>query len=214
MNPESTEAKQPDGHDDLFSPEVKEESVELFLFELDNELYAVSVSDVDQVMKIPPVTSVPNAPESILGIFHLRGKVIVAIDVLKRMRIKRLSSFVPLYLFISHMQKNYFAVVVDKVFSVITIPRKEVVALTPIIASRIKSEYVHGMFLYQEPVIVRKHPDNFLIEARMDPVVVPEVPARPVLWLNILLLLDQGGILNEAQEGHPLGLDKKGDMVQ
>jgi purine-binding chemotaxis protein CheW len=182
---------------DLFTQEQKEEAIELFLFELDNELYAVSVEDVDQVIKIPPVTSVPNAPESILGIFHLRGKVIVVIDILKRMRIKRLSSFVPLYLFVSHKQNNYFAVVVDRVFSVIKVPTSEIVPLTPIIASKINAEYVHGMFMHREPLKIRKHPDNFLIEPKKTgEVALPEeTPARPALWLNIQLLLDQQDIL-------------------
>jgi purine-binding chemotaxis protein CheW len=196
------EIKQPDEHAELFAPEQKEEAVELFLFELDNELYAVSVDDVDQVMKIPPVTSVPNAPESILGIFHLRGKVIVAIDILKRMRIKRLSSFVPLYLFVSHKQKNYFAVVVDRVFSVIKVPKRSVEPLTPVIASKINATYVYGMFMYKEPIKQRKHPDNFLIEPKHEgvPAEAEEVPARPVLWLNIQILLDQGDILRMGKE--------------
>lgn len=181
----------------LFEQEKKEESVDIFLFELDRELYAVSVDDVDQVMKIPPVTSVPNAPESILGIFHLRGKVIVAIDILKRMRVQRTNAFVPLYLFVSHKQKNYFAIVVDRVFSVITVPKKDMLPLSPLISAKIKSEYVYGMFLYNEPVKARKHPDTFLIEPKSDNAnIAPEEHvARPVLWLNIPFLLDQKDIL-------------------
>lgn len=197
MNPDTPDTKVPDEHDDLFAPVQTEETLELFLFELDNELYAVSVEDVDQVMKIPPITSVPNAPESILGIFHLRGKVIVAIDILKRMRIKRQSSFVPLYLFVSHKQKNYFAVVVDRVFSVIKVEKREVTPLTSVISSKINAEYVYGMFMYKEALKARKHPDNFLIVAKKEgeEVAPIETPVRPVMWLNIPLLLDQQEIL-------------------
>lgn len=189
--------KQPDAHDDLFAQEQKEQAHELFLFELDKELYAVSVEDVDQVMRIPPVTSVPNAPESILGIFHLRGKVIVAIDILKRMRIARLSSFVPLYLFVSHKQKNYFAVVIDRVFSVIKVPKSAIEPLTSVISAKINAAYVHGMFMYKEPIKERKHADNFLIEPKsnVEANTAPETHVRPVLWLNIPFLLDQEDIL-------------------
>jgi purine-binding chemotaxis protein CheW len=198
MDSVANEVKQPSEHDELFAPVQTEEHVELFLFELDNELFAVSVDDVDQVMKIPPVTTVPNAPESILGIFHLRGKVIVAIDILKRMRIKRLSSFTPLYLFISHKQKNYFAVVVDRVFSVIRVATKEISPLTPIISSKIDAEYVHGMFMYREPIKERKHLDNFMITPKQAGEIptTPETPKRPVLWLNMPYLLNQEDILN------------------
>ncbi len=191
----------PDVHD-LFAQEQKEDAHELFLFEIDNELYAVSVEDVDQVMKIPPVTSVPNAPDSILGIFHLRGKVIVAIDLLRRMHIKRQSSFVPLYLFVSHKQKNYFAVLVDRVFSVIKVPKSMITPLSPVIASKISAEYVRGMFMYKEPIKTQKRPDNFMIEPKKEGEVVSvEEPPRPALWLNIPLLLDQQEILKT--EGVP-----------
>ena len=65
----------------LFMEEVKEEeSQDFFLFELDGALYAVTVSAVEQVLRIPPITTVPNAPDAIIGIFHLRGRVIVALD--------------------------------------------------------------------------------------------------------------------------------------
>lgn len=156
----------------LFAQEQKEDAYELFLFEIDNELYAVSVEDVDQVMKIPPVTSVPNAPDSILGIFHLRGKVIVAIDLLKRMHIKRQSSFVPLYLFVSHKQKNYFAVLVDRVFSVIKVPKSSITPLSQVIASKISAEYVRGMFMHKEAAKTQKRTDNFMIEPKKEGEVV------------------------------------------
>ncbi len=181
----------------LFEPNTQEEIMEVFLFELDKELYAVPVEDVEQVMKIPPVTTVPNAPDSILGIFHLRGKVIVAIDILKRMRIVRTSSFVPIYLFISRKQKNYFAIVVDRVFSVIKVPTREILPLTSVISSKINAEYVRGMFNYTEPAKVTRKLDSFLIEpkkSQQNPVSEP-LPMRPVLLLNIPFLLDQNDIL-------------------
>ena len=202
MDPAPTEIRHNDEHDDLFAQQQSEEAHELFLFELDKELYAVSVADVDQVMKIPPVTSVPNAPESILGIFHLRGKVIVAIDILKRMHIERLSSFVPLYLFVSHKQKNYFAVVVDRVFSVIKVPKSEIQPLTSVISAKINASYVQGMFMYKEPIKERRHVDNFLIEPKKNAEAnaAPETHLRPVLWLNIPFLLDQEGILRTDKD--------------
>lgn len=191
MSPMESTAPEPE-HDDLFAQEAKEETIELFLFELDGELYAVSVADVDQVMKIPPVTSVPSAPESILGIFHLRGKVIVAIDILKRMRIARASSFVPLYLFVAHRGKNHYAIVVDHVYSVVSVSKSEVVAITPVIAAKINHAYVKGMFEYQEPSRGSKKSDDFLISAETNKASEPEIPKkRPALWLDLEVILDE-----------------------
>lgn len=202
MDNQPTETNPTNNASDLFAPVQKEEAVELFLFELDSELYAVSVGDVDQIMKIPPVTSIPNAPESILGIFHLRGKVIVVIDMLKRMRINRISPFLPLYLFISHQQKNYFAVVLDKVFSVIKVPKSQIMPLTPVIASKINSAYVNGMFMHHELPKEQKRSDNFLIEPKNTETTEPtaQLITRPVLWLNVATLLNQEDVLQMQKE--------------
>jgi chemotaxis signal transduction protein len=128
--------------------------------------------------------------------------VIVAIDLLRRMHIKRQSSFVPLYLFVSHKQKNYFAVLVDRVFSVIKVPKSLITPLSPVIASKISAEYVRGMFMYKEPIKTQNRPDNFMIEPKKEGEVVSvEEPPRPALWLNIPLLLDQQEILKT--EGVP-----------
>lgn len=183
--------------------EKKEEEItQLFLFELDNELYAVSVEDVEQIMRIPPVTGVPNTPEFILGIFHLRGKVIVALDILKRMHVKRTTPFAPLFLFVSHRGKNNFAIVVDRIFNVIRIPMSEIVPLTPFVASKIDATYARGMFMYTPHVRVKKsRSDEFLIQAKGIAVdnSAKEDATRPVLWLNIEPLFNQEDIRHLAE---------------
>ena len=180
----------------------EEEIVQLFLFELDNELYAVSVDDVEQIMRVPPVTGVPNTPDFILGIFHLRGKVIVALDILKRMHVERTTPFVPLFLFVSHRGKNNFAIVVDRVFSVIRVSINNILPLTALVAAKIDSLYVRGVFMYTPPARAKKsHNDNFLIEPKGAAVdnFPKENTARPVLWLNIEPLFNQEDIRHLAE---------------
>jgi len=56
--------------------EKEEDMVEVVIFTLDNEEYAVSVFDVREVIEIPDITPVPNSPEFVLGLINLRGKII------------------------------------------------------------------------------------------------------------------------------------------
>lgn len=197
------ESSQGDAQKNLrfFSEEVIEEpTLEFFLFELDSELYAVSVGEVDHVMKIPPVTIVPNAPESIAGIFHLRGRVIVVLDLLKRMQLERGKAVVPNYLFVVHYQKNYFAILADHTKTVVRIPSREVGPPDRIFAARISPNYVKGMFMYKErPTRLNKRAHDFMIR----PINAPDGTApeaseqvRPVLWLNIEALLNQHDLMN------------------
>ncbi len=211
---ESDEQKDP-GEQVKVSPmffmesEAVEETREFFLFELDGELYSVAVGDVDQVLKIPPITTVPNAPGSILGIFHLRGRVIVALDLLKRMNLPRKTALSPYYLFVAHREKEYFAIVIDRIRTVVRIPLRDILELDPLVAARVPPRYAQGMFMYKDRELRDKKgigPD-IMIEPKSSEEGKPreELPLRPVLWLNIQELLNQKDLL---------GLNKTSDLEQ
>ncbi len=174
--------------------------MQFFLFEIDGEIYAVPALDVDHVMKIPPVTIVPNAPISIAGIFHMRGKVVVVLDILKRMHLARTRPLIPSYLFVIHTQNNYFAVLVDHPKTVVHILQKDVVAPDPVIAAHIPPRYVKGMFMYMLPLQQQNNVQDFMI--RPEPVAPTPLPEtnqlRPVLWLNFEEILNQEDLLHVA----------------
>lgn len=196
---ESSDIINQDSPSNLFADEKTEEEMsEFFLFELDAELYAVSILDIDQVMKIPPVTTVPNAPDSIIGVFHLRGRVIVALDLLKRMHLSRNHALIPNYLFITHYQKNYFGILVDRTRTMIRIPTKQITPLDTVFAARIPPHYAKGMFMYEESPLKNREKINsdFMITPTPQKASPSEAKQlRPVLWLNIQEILNQNDLL-------------------
>ncbi len=58
--------------------------LELLLFHLGNHLLALPTSAVREVLSRPPISWVPLAPPDIAGVFHLRGEVVPAMDLLSR----------------------------------------------------------------------------------------------------------------------------------
>ena len=184
----------------LFMEEVKEEeSQDFFLFELDGALYAVTVSAVEQVLRIPPITTVPNAPDAIIGIFHLRGRVIVALDPLRRMGLTRKSSFVPIYLFITHKEKNYFAVLVDRVRNVVRVKTSEIMSLDPVTQTHVPEKYATSMFMHRDVSHTkRKTAPDFLIQKKGGTMGKTEdgTPPQPVIILNVAMILDQNDLLS------------------
>lgn len=180
--------------------DTHEATEEFFLFELDGELHAVSVGDVDQVIKVPPITSVPNAPDAIAGIFHLSGRVVVVLDLLKRMHLTRNTSIVPYYLFVAHREKNYFAILIDRPRTVVHVPLSEIMPLDPVVAAHIPPRYAKGMFMYQDNggKKVRPLTPDIMIEPVSQEKIISlqQYMIRPVLWLNIEVLLNQEDILN------------------
>jgi len=61
------------------------ERVEYLTFRLGTEEYGVEIDRVREVMRSPPITEVPRAPPSVLGVITVRGEVVAVFD--PRMRL-------------------------------------------------------------------------------------------------------------------------------
>ncbi|HTN89845.1 chemotaxis protein CheW [Sorangium sp. So ce388] len=60
---------------------------EYLAFTLAGDTYAAPVSLVREILKPPPLTPVPRAPDSTMGIVSVRGQLVTVIDLRRRMRL-------------------------------------------------------------------------------------------------------------------------------
>jgi purine-binding chemotaxis protein CheW len=61
--------------------------VEYLAFTLAGEAYAAPISLVRKIVKPPPLTPVPRAPDATLGIVIVRGQLVTVIDLRRRLRL-------------------------------------------------------------------------------------------------------------------------------
>ena len=59
----------------------RERSIRLISFALGGESYCVDINDLKEVVKLPPVTRVPNTPDSVVGVTNLRGEILSILDI-------------------------------------------------------------------------------------------------------------------------------------
>jgi len=65
-----------------------DEAVREFLsFSISTECYALPLSCVREIVRVPAVTEVPRSPEAVLGIISVRGTVTTVIDLRLKLRI-------------------------------------------------------------------------------------------------------------------------------
>ena len=70
-------------------PQAIAESIEQYLtFELAKQLYAVEVLSVQEIQVFQATTSIPNAPDFVLGVINLRGDIVPIIDLRQRFGIE------------------------------------------------------------------------------------------------------------------------------
>lgn len=123
-----------------------EKTMQLVVFELDNEEYAVEIADLQEIITIPEITPIPNAPHFISGILNLRGKISVVVDLEKRFNLVRDGEKrVEGNIIITEVDGNNFGVIVDKVSEIITVPVSSVQATPALVSSKIHVDYLKGV---------------------------------------------------------------------
>lgn len=130
--------------------ETVERIFQLVIFELDKEEYAVPISDLREIIRIPDVTPVPNSPEFILGIFNLRGKIVVVVDLEKRFNLVREYDIKPEHIIIAKVDENIFGVIVDRVTEILQIPESNIQKAPSLISSKIHSDFINGVVVLEE----------------------------------------------------------------
>ena len=76
-----------DGGDELPREAPEEQSEEFLAFLLEGECYAVPIGSVREIVKVPPLTELPRAAPSLLGVMNLRGEVMPVFDLKPRLRL-------------------------------------------------------------------------------------------------------------------------------
>jgi purine-binding chemotaxis protein CheW len=61
-----------------------EKDLQLVGFRIGNETYGVRIASVREIVRVPEITAVPNAPEMIEGVINLRGRIVPVMDLRKR----------------------------------------------------------------------------------------------------------------------------------
>ncbi len=95
------------------------------------ETFGLPVESVQTIFRIEDVTPVPLGPDEVLGLVNLRGKIVTAVSLRRRLRMKETTSIRGcLAIGIEHRNEN-FALVVDEVGDVIFLDPKSRIPLPP-----------------------------------------------------------------------------------
>jgi purine-binding chemotaxis protein CheW len=95
------------------------------------ETFGLPVEAVQTIFRIDEVTPIPLGPEEILGLVNLRGKIVTAVSLRRRLRMKEERPVKGLLAIGIEHRNESFALVVDEVGDVITLDPKSRIPLPP-----------------------------------------------------------------------------------
>jgi purine-binding chemotaxis protein CheW len=122
-----------------------EENLHLVTFELSGEEFGVDIMQVSEVIPVPRITRVPQAPECIKGLINLRGKILVVIDLNKRLGFSSKETDSLSRILIVKVKDTVIGMLVNSVKEVMRLPLSSIEPPPEMIKSKINAEYLTGV---------------------------------------------------------------------
>ena len=117
---------------------------QLVVFRIGKESYGIGIEAVHEIIKVPDITAMPDAPDFFEGVINLRGKIIPVIDLRKRLRLKRSEKNRSSRILITENQDRLVGLLVDSVAEVLKLS-PEAIEEPPQMISAIGIEYITGV---------------------------------------------------------------------
>ncbi len=113
-------------------------------FRLDDEIYAINVMQIQEVLRYTEITPVPGAPMYVVGIINLRGNVVTVIDTRKRFGLPPGEITEATRIVIVEALKQVVGILVDSVADVIYIRQSEI-ETTPNVGNEETAKFIQGV---------------------------------------------------------------------
>ncbi len=99
----------------------------IVLFTLDGSFYALDLSTVERIIRAVEITPLPKAPEIVLGVINMQGRILTVLDIRKRFRLPPHEISVDDRFIIALASKRQVALVVDSVTGIRELTENQIV---------------------------------------------------------------------------------------
>lgn len=126
-------------------------------FKLSEEVFAINVSKVLNILEMKPITKVPKSPEYMKGVINLRGTVLPVIDMRLKFGMPENKVTIDTSIVVLNIEKEgeeiMLGILVDAVREVLEF-RSEEIAPSPTIGTKYNSGFIEGMWRVDENFIM------------------------------------------------------------
>jgi purine-binding chemotaxis protein CheW len=146
---------------DLQAKANAEDTESHLTFTLAKQTYAVSLTSIREVRKMPPLTRVAHAPNYILGVGSIRGEIVPVVDLRKRFSIDISAEELAMssnlmqdkLILITEIDGKRAAVTVDSISEVVIFSKSQISEI-PKTTMAIDLKYLHGIVQHEGNVLL------------------------------------------------------------
>lgn len=128
--------------------------LQLVIFQLGGEEFGVEIMAVQEIIKMPAITAIPQAPEYVAGVINLRGRIIVVVNLGKKFNILSSEKNKEYKVIVVELENQVIGMMVDSVSEVLRIPSTSVDPAPGMVASGISSSYIQGVGKLEDRLLI------------------------------------------------------------
>ncbi len=141
----------------MSAAETVSENMQYLTFRLEDEVFALDITQVREVLDFTTVTKVPRTPDFMRGVINLRGSVVPVVDMRLKFGMSRTEQTVNTCIIIVELsldgEKLVIGALADSVQEVLEIEPAHIEP-PPRIGTRLNTEFIQGMGKRDEQFII------------------------------------------------------------
>ncbi|HTZ74964.1 MAG TPA: chemotaxis protein CheW [Candidatus Aquilonibacter sp.] len=103
-----------------------DKDLQLVGFRIGRETFGLPISMVREIIRVPEITAVPDAPDYVEGVINLRGRIIPVVDLRKRFGEKQIQSDKKNRVVVVELERRAVGLIVNSASEVLRIPPSEI----------------------------------------------------------------------------------------
>lgn len=137
----------------MADPGKEDRELQLVIFQLGREEFAVDVSQVREIIRMQEITRMPKAPSFVEGIINLRGQIIAVLDLAQRLSLESAERDSETRIIVVEAGDAKVGMIVDSVSEVMRISEEEVEP-SPALAADVEAVYIKGVVKRDNRLII------------------------------------------------------------
>ncbi len=146
------------------------ETVQYLTFKLADEIFALDVAKVREILEYTSITKVPQTPEFMRGVINLRGSVVPVIDMRLKFGMTTTEQTINTCIIVVEVtldgDTTVLGALADSVQEVVEM-EPELIEPAPHIGTRLKTDFIKGMGKHEDQFVMILDIDKVFTESEM-----------------------------------------------
>lgn len=143
-------------------PEEPAKNISVVSFKIESQVFGVGILEINEIINLCPICSVPYTPDFILGVINLRGCINAVLDVRKFFRLKPAREYgKDSRIIVVNINGRTIGIVVDQILGVISVS-ESLIRKTPVSMDQKQAKYISGIAQLDEDVLILVNMDQIV----------------------------------------------------